>query len=203
MHTRPWAAIAVSVVLICFLGCDAEPIAMLSPAVPAPPPPSPCHTACPNPAPLIGEPDPRAPRYIVRYVEGVDTSAETERLAELYSFAPVYVYTAVFFGFASELTCEVVASLRCEPTVLSVTHDSYETVISASKAPPAARSRVVASLLALPPTPSASLETELTRSLGKRSASERPPVTHNQVTCRRDSGAADSGGNSRPTSVCS
>jgi len=198
MHTRPWAAVAVFGFLACFLGCD-----VVSPTVPAAPPPSPCPTACPNPVPLLGEPDPRAPRYIVRYVEGVDTSAETERLAELYSFTPRNVYTTVLFGFASELTCEVVASLRCEPTVLSVAHDSYETVIPASNAPPAARSRVVASLLALPPTPGAPLEAELTRSWGKRSASERPPVTHNQVTCGRDSGAAEVGCNSRPTKVCS
>ena len=68
----------------------------------------------------------------MRYVEGVDTSAETVRLAELYSFTPAHVYTAVYVGFASELTCEVVASLRCEPAVLSVKHDSYDMVIPAS-----------------------------------------------------------------------
>ena len=77
---------------------------------------------CRNPAPLSGVADSRAPGYIVRLREDVDATAEATRLASRFEFRVTIVYTALK-GFAAEMSDEALAALRCEPTVLAVTHD--------------------------------------------------------------------------------
>ena len=78
---------------------------------------------CSNSAPLLGEPDPRAPRFIVYFNAGVDPDQETARLAGAYGFTPTYIYHLVP-GFAAVLAPEIVARLRCESSVREIHYDA-------------------------------------------------------------------------------
>ncbi|MBI4595991.1 MAG: beta-propeller domain-containing protein [Candidatus Tectomicrobia bacterium] len=82
----------------------------------------PLQPACEDPAPLVGQPDPRAPSYIVGFHSTVDGEAETARLAAKYGFQPRSVFTSIG-GFGAELSREVVAELRCEPAVAYIEYD--------------------------------------------------------------------------------
>jgi hypothetical protein len=85
------------------------------PATPAPP--------CSDPAPLLGTPDPPAPGYIVMFKDGIDGRQEAERLAEHYNFELRHIYEFGQTGFSAEMPPEVVAALRCEPSVKYVEHN--------------------------------------------------------------------------------
>ena len=83
---------------------------------------------CTNPAPLLGSADPRAPGYIIVFVDSVNAQQETNRLATKYSFQASYVYEAALRGFSASLAPEVVAAVRCEPTVRLVEYDGVVSV---------------------------------------------------------------------------
>jgi hypothetical protein len=86
--------------------------------------------ACTDPAPLVGEYDPRAPGYLVMFHSGIDAAAETERLAIKYGFEPRYVFP-VTSGFSADLDSATLAALRCEPTVSYVAYNAIvETAVS-------------------------------------------------------------------------
>lgn len=81
--------------------------------------------ACSNPAPLHGTPHPKtAGSYIVVYHDAVDVQLVTARFAKQYGFKPKYVYQHALRGFATVLSAEMVAGIRCEPEVNGVSHDS-------------------------------------------------------------------------------
>jgi hypothetical protein len=78
--------------------------------------------ACTDPAPLVGEYDPRAPGYLVMFHSG--------RLAIKYGFEPRYVFP-VTSGFSADLDSATLAALRCEPTVSYVAYNAIvETAVS-------------------------------------------------------------------------
>ena len=83
---------------------------------------------CLFPAPLSGQPDPRAPGYIVVFEDNVDAPSETNRLATRYGFTPRFVYEFALKGFSSDLTPNVVAAIRCEASVQSVAHDGVVSI---------------------------------------------------------------------------
>lgn len=83
---------------------------------------------CAEPAPLLGNADPRAPGYIVVFADSVDARQETDRLAAAYGFQATHVYEFALRGFSARLTPEAVASVRCEPTVDSVEHDGVMSI---------------------------------------------------------------------------
>ena len=98
--------------VVLLISCDAT-----SRVAPLPPTVDIVQPLCENPAPLLGQFDPQAPRYIVVYRAGVDAGAETDRLATKYGFQPRFVYTHALGGFSAELAPSVVAAVRCEATV--------------------------------------------------------------------------------------
>lgn len=100
-------------------GCGESALAP-DPNVMAPP--------CVAPAPLGGEFDPRAPHFIVVYKDGIESSDETPRLAERYGFTPRFVYTYALEGFSAALEPEVLAAIRCEPSVQYVEYDGFVTI---------------------------------------------------------------------------
>ena len=73
--------------------------------------------------PLLGKADTRAPSFIVVFRANVDAERETTRLIQVYGFQPRYVWTAALEGFSAPLSQEVVAELRCVPTVDFIEHD--------------------------------------------------------------------------------
>jgi hypothetical protein len=83
---------------------------------------------CTAPAPLFGQADPRAPAFIVVYHDTVDATAETARLAALYSFRPTAVWATGLRGFVAPLSPQALASLRCEPAVRYVDHEAIFTL---------------------------------------------------------------------------
>jgi hypothetical protein len=84
--------------------------------------------ACFNPAPLSGQPDPRAPGYIVVFEDNVDARRETNRLAALYGFSPRFVYEFALQGFSADLAPKDVAGIRCEASVKYVAHDGFVSI---------------------------------------------------------------------------
>lgn len=87
------------------------------------PDPSLMRPPCLAPAPLGGEFDPRAPHFIVVFKDGIESSDETPRLAERYGFTPRYVWSDALEGFSAEHDPELLAAIRCEPSVAYVTYD--------------------------------------------------------------------------------
>jgi len=82
---------------------------------------------CVRPAPLAGQPDPRAPGYIVQFRDGVAVRAEVNRLAAKYAFTPTSVYESAyrgFAGFAAVLAPATLTGLRCESSILRVEHNA-------------------------------------------------------------------------------
>ena len=108
---------------VLLVACDST-----SAVAPVPPTVEIVRPPCANPAPLLGQFDPQAPRYIVVYRDGVDAGVETDRLAMKYEFQPNFVYTHALGGFSAELTPPVVADLRCEGTVNYMEFDQRVTI---------------------------------------------------------------------------
>ena len=79
---------------------------------------------CEAPAPLSNQVDP-APGYIVMLELGLPIIPEVDRLTAKYYFRPIHVYRSPPGGFAAYLTPEVVAALRCEPTVKFIEENAY------------------------------------------------------------------------------
>jgi hypothetical protein len=79
--------------------------------------------ACAAPRPLLGTYDPRAPGYIVVYVTGTNVSLLTRQFAAKYGFEPKFVWEVALLGFASGLSPEAVAGLRCESAVDYIEYD--------------------------------------------------------------------------------
>lgn len=88
--------------------------------------------ACSNPAPLSLAVSSPAPGWIVQYKDGVESDTETPRLIAKYGFTPQFVYSAALEGFASELTPQQLAGIRCEPTVLRVEQNQWGTIAGAA-----------------------------------------------------------------------
>jgi hypothetical protein len=74
------------------------------------------HLSCAAPAPLEGKYDPAALGYIVMFKNVPDATAEIVRLASLYAFK-VDNFLETIFAFSAKLSPEVVAKLRCDPSV--------------------------------------------------------------------------------------
>jgi hypothetical protein len=89
--------------------------------------PSDLEPPCADPAELLGEFDPAAPGYVVKFHDDVAAEVESSRLAAAYDFEVTTLYTAVLRGFAAEFDADVQAQLRCEP---SVVHVAYNGVVS-------------------------------------------------------------------------
>ncbi len=87
---------------------------------PAPDPPS----GCSDPAPLFGEYDPRVPGFIVMFHPGIDTQAETERLATEYDFEPRHVYSSIP-TFSAEFNESTLEAIRCEESVSRLYYNSF------------------------------------------------------------------------------
>ena len=77
---------------------------------------------CGDPAPVLGQADPLAPGYIVRLKDGVDPQAETDRLQARCGFTARNVYQLTP-GFSAPLDAEALDCVRCDPVVVSVSHD--------------------------------------------------------------------------------
>ena len=79
--------------------------------------------SCEHPAPLLGRADPKVPSFIEVFHANVDAERETAPLIQEYGFQTRYVWTAALEGFSAPLSREVVAELRCVPTVDFIEHD--------------------------------------------------------------------------------
>jgi hypothetical protein len=119
---HPLSGLFFGFMLATGCGSDTNPVA-----------PSPVQPSCTAPAPLLGVPNPAAPGYIVLFYDNVDAVAETQRLAAKHAFAPTYVYQSAIKGFAAQLRPEVVAALRCEPSVASIEYNSVVTTTSSAQ----------------------------------------------------------------------
>lgn len=80
---------------------------------------------CAAPAILTLGPDELAEGWTVRFRSGVDVLATTAALAEKYDISPTPTsYPSLSLLFARRLTPEVIAGIRCEPSVESVSLDA-------------------------------------------------------------------------------
>jgi hypothetical protein len=77
---------------------------------------------CPNPAPLIFPPGIVRPGWIITYKAGTDTKTVTPALAAKYGFTPTFT---IGIFVAANLTPEMIAGLRCEPPVQSISQGSH------------------------------------------------------------------------------
>jgi hypothetical protein len=58
----------------------------------------------------------------------IDAELEAARLAAAYGFQPRYVWTAALEGFSADLSRQIVAELRCVPSVEFIEHDQVYTL---------------------------------------------------------------------------
>jgi hypothetical protein len=72
--------------------------------------------SCSEPAPLEGNYDPQAPGYIVMLKKTAEATSEMEVLSKRYSFKIDYPFESIS-SFSAKFSPDVVAKLRCEPTV--------------------------------------------------------------------------------------
>lgn len=85
---------------------------------------------CDMPAPLAKSSRPGA-GYIFIYHDGVDARALTATLAAKYSFTPRHIYIgAPFRGFASLVTEQALASMRCEESIVRVEQEGLAELLS-------------------------------------------------------------------------
>jgi hypothetical protein len=95
--------------------------------------------ACSNAAPLALAVASPAPGWIVQFKPGVESDTETPRLVAKHGFTPQFVYSAALEGFASELTQQQLAALRCEPTILLIEQNQWASVAGVTTATARAR----------------------------------------------------------------
>jgi len=81
---------------------------------------------CAEPAPLLGHP--QASGYIIMYRAGTDGQRETDRLAAQYQFTARFVFTHGTQGFSAALAPEVLAAVRCEPSVSFTEYNATVTI---------------------------------------------------------------------------
>ncbi len=84
---------------------------------------------CAEPAPLLGHVNPQVGGYIVMYRAGTDGQQETGRLAAKYQFTPRFVFTHGTQGFSALLAPDVLAAVRCEPSVSFTEYNAAVTVV--------------------------------------------------------------------------
>ncbi|HEX6640907.1 MAG TPA: hypothetical protein VF215_07325 [Thermoanaerobaculia bacterium] len=77
---------------------------------------------CSNPAPLIFPPGIVRPGWVITYKVGTDTKTVTPALAAKYGFTPMF---SIGIFVAANLTPEMIAGLRCEPPVQSISQGSH------------------------------------------------------------------------------
>ena len=77
---------------------------------------------CSAPAPLIFPPGIVRPGWIITYKPGTDTSTVTPALMAKYGFTPTFT---IGIFVAANLTPEMIAGLRCEPPVKSISQGSH------------------------------------------------------------------------------
>ena len=82
---------------------------------------------CAEPAPLFGHP--QGGGYIVMYRAGTDGQQETDRLAAKYQFTPRVVFTHGTQGFSALLAPDVLAAVRCEPSVSFTEYNAAVTIV--------------------------------------------------------------------------
>lgn len=86
--------------------------------------------ACKQPAPLQGQFNPKAPRYIVSYKVNVqDPAKETEALVNKHHFLVERDLPSVKLFFVKELTPQQLAALRCEPSIAYIEFDATATIM--------------------------------------------------------------------------
>jgi len=81
---------------------------------------------CAEAAPLLGHPQARG--YIIMYRAGTDGQRETDRLAAQYQFTARFVFTHGTPWFSAQLAAEVLAAVRCEPSVSFTEYNATVTV---------------------------------------------------------------------------
>lgn len=74
----------------------------------------------PSPVVLAAPGSQSAGNWILMYHSGTNAVTMTQQLAARFQFQPTLVYEHAFAGFASELTAQQLASLRCEPSVMMI-----------------------------------------------------------------------------------
>lgn len=77
---------------------------------------------CTEPAPLIFPPGIVRPGWIITYKTGTDTKTVTPALMAKYGFIPTFT---IGIYVATTLTPEMIAGLRCEPPVRSISQGSH------------------------------------------------------------------------------
>ena len=77
---------------------------------------------CTNPAPIIYPPGIVRPGWIITYKTGTDTKTVTPALAAKYGFKPTFT---IGIFVAANLTPQMIAGLRCEPQVHSISQGSH------------------------------------------------------------------------------
>ncbi len=81
---------------------------------------------CQMPARLIpATPSGRAPGYLVRYKDGVDSATVTAELSVSLSFTPKSVWGAPVPGFSADLSEQALAALRCDARVHWVEENAW------------------------------------------------------------------------------
>lgn len=79
-----------------------------------------------RPAPVIGTKDSYAPGYIIYFKSGVETQAETTRLAAKYGFQPTHVYDALG-GFSADFPTTTLERIRYETTIKDIYYNQAAT----------------------------------------------------------------------------
>jgi hypothetical protein len=118
-------ATAVAFLMMALSACSGGSSNPTEPPAPSPRPEPPAAPApaCANPAPLEGQYNPAAPGYIILFQEGVKAPEVAQSLARKHGFTPSHIYETLP-GFASQdMTGEVAARIRCEPTVRLVEYN--------------------------------------------------------------------------------
>ncbi len=121
MVTKPAAVAGVRTRGACGRWCLATTWSLVIAVAGCGGPMSPSASLCRNPAPLEGKYDPNKPGLAIAFKRDVDAESETQRLADKYQFVP-RTDIMVLNGFAADLSGEIVARLRCEPSVAYVVY---------------------------------------------------------------------------------
>ncbi|MES2460137.1 MAG: hypothetical protein V4671_06115 [Armatimonadota bacterium] len=102
--------------IVLFAGCGggSSTVSIPRPLVLAP--------ACSNPSPLTGSYDPQVPQYVVVLTPGEISAVLARNLEARHGFTLKYVYPGSSV-FAAELSPKALASLRCDPLVVSIAYD--------------------------------------------------------------------------------
>lgn len=85
---------------------------------------------CKNPAPLHGQSNPNAPSYIVVLKDGTDVAKTTNLLGKKHGFTVQAEMSSLGMFSLQGLSAQQLASLRCEPQIKYIEHDSVVSIQS-------------------------------------------------------------------------